>query len=290
MKNLIIATAVALTATVAVAGGNLNLRKVNKNIAAAIQPELTPLISQMELKFDERSKLDNVAKLNVAAGITATAKGSKWSQSPTSLEVKAAVKTLSSDTKNSRMSAKASLGSKTDAVALYAYTAKYLKDYEDNGAVPTEADKDFSAWLKTAAETKSLNEIPAQLEQLIVIIKKYLNETTPDQDWSAYVKLVDSLKVEKSLIAQEVVLRTTEAVTIDDVVVSNLSFKISRTGLSLNGQVDFSVPTESATQFLETVKGFLETVQNADEETLKGLQEMARDYVQAADDFVNGKN
>jgi hypothetical protein len=291
MKKLILAIALSLTATTgAFANAPINVKKVNKVIASVIQPELTADIQALEIKFDERSNLENVKKLKTAVLASATAKSSVWSANPTTLDVKAGLKTLTSDKNNTKMEAVASVGSKTDAVALYRYVAAFLaKESQEPGQEQSPTDLEFLAWFNTAAQTQALDAIPEQLKQLIVIVKKAIAED-PAQTPSdiAIEKLLNSLKVETN--NQEVVLRTSEAVNVDDITISNVSFKISETGMSLTGKVAFTVGTEQVSALLNTVKDFLTMVEKADAETLQTLRESAQGYIQFAEDFVKGND
>jgi hypothetical protein len=297
MKKIIVASALALTATVAVASTQIHLRKVNKVIASVIQPELTPLIKAVEIKFDERSNLETVAKLKVVGSASATATESKWSKSPTTLDLQAGVKTLTTDATNTKLEVAASVGSKTEAVALYRYVAAILVKHEEyvGGGSETHlpSDVEMLAWLKVAAQTTTLDAIPNQLEQLIPILKLSLSENTiPDSFDLAMAKLVDSLKVESKVglfKGREVILKTTDVVTVEDIVISNLALKISEKGLSLSGKVAFGVSTQFVTQFLDYTKETLTAVQNADAETLNTLRETAKSYIQLAEEFVKGE-
>ncbi|MES2768080.1 MAG: hypothetical protein V4596_02960 [Bdellovibrionota bacterium] len=295
MKKYIIAGAIALTSTFAVADTSVNVKKVNKVIKSVVEAEQTPLIPKLEVKIDERSNLDSIKKLKTGVSISATATESVWSKKATTVDVKADLKTLNSDPAATKMQLAASIGSKTESVPLYTYIAtEVLKDMEEE-PIEDENDQALRALLLDATKTTQLDQIPAQLERLIVIIKAELAENTPGED-SAWTELVNSLKVDTKIHnfkTKEVILKTTVEVAIDffdtKLLISGLALEVSESGLSFNIAIAATVETEEATGVLENVKGTLSAIENANEETLASIKDMANGYVSMAESIVKGE-
>ncbi len=295
MKKYIIAGAIALTSTFAVADTSVNVKKVNKVIKSVVEAEQTPLIPKLEVKIDERSNLDSIKKLKTGVSISATATESVWSKKATTVDVKADLKTLNSDPAATKMQLAASLGSKTEAVPLYTYVAtEVLKDMEEE-PIEDENDQALRALLLDATKTTQLDQIPAQLERLIVIIKAELAENTQGED-SAWIELVNSLKVDTKIHnfkTKQVILKTTVEVAIDffdtKLLISGLALEVSESGLSFHAAIAATVETEEATGVLENVKGTLSAIENANEETLASIKDMANGYVSMAESIVKGE-
>ena len=210
------------------------------------------------------------------------------------MDVKGDLKTIHTDPAHTKGQLALSLGSKTDAVSLYAYIATVaLKDLENEQNID-QNDLNLIALLKDATQTTKLAEIPAHLERLIVIVKAKISQFPEDDDkpWS---DLMNSLKVETKAQGNkttEVVLKTTVAVAMDffedDLVISDLSLKVTENGLSVGVAIASTVETSYVTEMLEKVKGTLSMIENADAETLANLKEMTNAYVQMAEEIVKG--
>lgn len=294
MKKLAIVTALLLSSSLAF-GKNVDIKKVNQVAKLVTDSEVTETINKLEVKFDEKSNFTSAKKLNAGLTLSAAAKESVWSDSSSSLDAKATIKTLSIENEETKMEATLAVGSKTKAVSLYSYLAGFIaKDYE-NEQNPTETDKEIAAWFKEASLTTTLDAIPLQLEKLVVLIKKSLLESTPenpDESWDNYVKLLNSLVVDtriNNFKTVEVILKTTTEVVTDGFTVSDISFKISESGMSLGGKVVFTALTENVTAFFESAKEFLISVQEAQSEMIDELRHTARSYVQLTEQFVKGE-
>lgn len=296
MKNYVIAGAIALSASISFANQEVNIKKVNKVIKSVVESETTPLINKIVLKFDEKSNLESVAELKTGVVLSAQAKETVWSKAPTTLDLTADFKTLTSDAASTKNKLNLNLGSKTEAVPLYAYIAKEFAESMTEEPIEDANDQAFADLLAEAMQTVRLDQIPAQLEKLIVIIKNELNENPEEGDleWNA---LLNSLKVDtkiQNFKTTEVVLKTTTEVAVDffgaKILISDLALKVSETGLSINGAVAATMPTEQITELLTSVKGFLGMVQDADAETLQELKDMAKSYVEVAESIAKGED
>lgn len=289
MRKLIVATALALTATVAVASTKVNLKEVNKKIATIINAELTEVIKAVEFKIDTRSNFESVEKLNAGVSLSATAKSSVWSKSPTTLDVQGKVKTLLVTSQTAQLGADLAIGSKTDALGLYRYfAASQMKDYDYDNLTPL--DQEYLAWFTAASEAKNLRQVATQLRDFITLLKKALL-SDESGDMVAYAELINSLKVVTN--GNEVTLKTTAVVTINDWLFQNLTIKklslnVSLNGLSVSGSFKFTESLESVKDLLQTANEFFANLEANKDETIEDLRQSARDYIGMAESFVQG--
>jgi hypothetical protein len=290
MKKYAIISAVALTASIALAGSAVNLKKVNKVIRHAIQPALTETIRNVGIEIDEHSNMESIETLDTSILFSATAKNSKWSQKKTTLEATAGVKTLTTDATNTTLEAHATIGSSTEAVPLYVYAAQayvqHMEQFPDN----SESAQLLLAIMKDAAQTKSLNAVPAQLTRIVDLLKKEASEESgAHDDWA---ELVNGLKIESKVQGSNTVgvsVQMTSPVTLSYLTLSKLAFNMSNDGLSINAQFSFNVETQNVANTMNGILDFLKTIETATPETIDQLQYMAKNYVQLAESFVKGE-
>jgi len=294
MKNFVIAGAIALSTSFSFADQDVNIKKVNKVIKSVVQSEVTPTINKIELVVDENSNFESVEKLRAGASISLAAEQSVWSKRASTVDATGEIKTVQTDPAHTKAQLTVTLGSRTDAISLYAYIAsKALDDLENDE--PNPSDAELIALLKDATLTSNLEQIPAQLERLIVIVKSKIAQVPEDDDkpWS---DLMNSLKVNTKVLnnqTTEVVLKTTTEVAMkffdDTILVSDLSLRIRRGGLSFGGKIATTVETSLVTDLINRVKNTLSMIENSDSETLTGLKETISNYVHMAETIVKGE-
>ncbi len=293
MRNLVITLAVAFTSAVSFAN-DVNLKKVNavlkKDIVAPVLDANTNgVVTQLELKIDEKSNLKEVKTLKTGIAFSATAKESVWSQKPTTIGLKLNGKTVRSDNVDSDFKMDATISSKTEAVPLYSHIASSLLEDAGQQAPENEDEEALLEILKEAATTATLSQIPEQLERLIVIIKK----STDDN--GAWGEFINSLKVDRRIEnfkTTQVVVKTTTEPALDffgmKMILSGLELKMSDKDLSFGGAVTVTANTQEVEELLQSVKGFLSLLENPDSETKANLQEMAAGYITMVESIVTG--
>ncbi len=288
MKKYILSAAVALTATVALAA-SINITKVNKTISDVLKQEVTEFIPQLSIAFDEDTNLELENLQNTVAGVkaSAVAMNSKWSDAPSSIDLALRVKNLKLEETNSHVEFSGSMGSKTDAVALYRFIGASLVEIETE--TETDLDKEFLAWAQAVAQTQKLEEIAPQLETLVVLIKKALLEDSKEDDsvdMKKWAQLMDSLVVDTQIQNYQtigVMLKTTKTVEFDDVVVSNLSLNITKDGITFTGRMSLDVENGYVEMITAMLGNYLTAVEHADAETMEDLRSMARSYIEMAE-------
>lgn len=291
MKKYLLSAAVALTATVAVAA-SINISKVNSIIADILKYETTPIINAVNISFGKNTNLDSLETLNASAKFSATASKSKWSKSASTVDLGVSVKTLKVMEEESTTEFEASLGSRTNTLSLYRYVANTIAN--DESQPEDEFEQEFRELAKKAAKVTKLDQIPQQLEQLVVLIKKALQaDQSEHNDTAKWAELMDSLVVDTEKNHKEtvaVVLKTTKTVAFSDVTVSRLALNITKAGISFDGKVSFDASNEMLQTGAEMVGNFLSSIENADSETLDSLREMARGYIGLAQDIIAGSD
>lgn len=277
----LIAGMIAFTALQAQANEELNLKKVNKVIKSVIQPALTPVITKAEIKFNEKSVVTSLEKMTVAASASATAKKSAWSKLPTTVDAGAQIKTVNTDPQATKIQGILSIGSKTDAVKLYAFIAKKMA--ESNQEPGDEFAAEMLKLCNEAAQTTKLSQIGPQLEKLVELIKKALSS---DQNQNSYDKLLESLVVVSN--SREVVLKTSVAVLSDDLVVNELALTITEGNLSFRGDIASTFDTAQAEEFRAGVVEYLLYVQSATAQVKAELGDLAKGYINMAESIISG--
>lgn len=296
MKNIVTIGAIALTTSLAIAGSAINFKKVNSVIKSVVETEVTPLIHKIEVKFDEKSKIEDVKKMKAGITLSAGAKESVWSKKESTVDVALNLKTVNSDAAHTKVQFGGTFSSKTEAVPLYAYLAtQWLKGMADE-VMDSATDEKLMALLKEASETTSLDKIPNQLERFIAIIKEVIAELPPEQQNEEYVTLLNSLVVDtkiQNFETKEVILKTTTEVAIDffDValLISDFKLSVSTSGLSVGLNVATTTETAQAQELLTSLTNTLKAIEKADAETLAGLRDMTQGYIHMVESIVKGE-
>jgi hypothetical protein len=289
MKNYAIIATVALTASVAFASSSVDLNKVNNIINQAIQPALTETITTLGIQVDDKSNFESVETLNSAVRLTAEAANSKWSDKATTLDVAVGIKTLATDSQNTTVELGGSIGTKTETIPLYAYAGQIAVSDSENDPANNNSPEILDL-LKEMAQTKSLNEVPAQLNKAIELLIKD-SAQNPNDPAS---KIANSLKVETVMNGSDVavvLVKISSPISFGDLglTVSELTFKMTNSGLNLSTSLSLGLPTPTVSElFTATVKA-LKSFESETPETIQQLQWLAQAYVQAADAFIKGE-
>lgn len=291
MKNLMIAITVALSATFAQANQQeVNIKKVNKVAKQVVGSIQTDVIQKVDVKLDEKSNFKSVKTFKSGVAFAGTAKEAAWTKSQSTIDIKAGIQTLTSDAAYSKVQMGLTLGSRTDAIALYSYFAQEWLKSEQQHPAEDDNDQAFRDLLAEAAQTTKLSQVPAQLEKLVVIVKNIISEE-PDNTFAGLDVLFNSLKVVNK--SNEVILKTTTEVAVDffgiNILIYDLSLNVKETGLNVGGKIAVTEQTERLEEVLTSLKGFLIAIQDASAEQIAELQATAREYADVASEMIKGE-
>lgn len=290
-----IALTVAFAATTASANQDVNVKKVNKVIKSVVDAQQSEVITKVAIKFDEKSNLSNVESLKTGILLSATAKEAAWSKKPSTVDLNANIKTLTSDAAHTKLQFGATLGAKTEAVPLYAYIGQQIFKSIEDQPVENENDAAFREFFAQAAQTTSLEQIPAQLKTFIEIVKKALASEPDYNPEDALSVLLNSLTVDvqsQNNKTAGVALKTSQEVAVDllgsKLLISELSMNMTSAGLNFQAKLAVTTETQDIDAVLDAVKDFLLTIQNAEAEVLEQLKEMAQGYISLVEEMVKG--
>lgn len=290
MKKFAIIATVALTASVALASSSLDLKRVNKMIEMIIQPALTETITALGIEVNDKSNFESVETLNTAVHFNAKAEKSKWSNKATTLDADLGIKTLATNATDTKLEVQGVIGTKTEAVSLYAYAAQRALSSMEQNPSNDSLEQETLALMKDLAQTKSLNEVPAQLNKVVDLIKKVAASETQDPN-DSWLKIVNSLKIETAVQGANtsaVSVKISSPISFDNISLSELALNMTKNGLSLHAKVSFNSSTEIVVSYMTQIVGFLKSVETATPDAIEDLQQMARGYVSLAEGFVKG--